>query len=291
MNPPGARANRGKFPGCPVGQLETHAMSTLLCFHAHPDDEAISTGGTMARAAKEGHRVILVIATGGEHGEAPDDLAEGETLADRRRLECIASCEALGVARLEFLGYRDSGMTGWEQNAHPEAFMNAPLVEAAERLANILREESVDVVTTYDWHGNYGHPDHIAVHKVGHRAAELAATPVVYEATMNRDHMFRMIEGARAAGIEVPDFGDENAPGTDDGNPFGMSESELTTAVDVTDFLSAKRASMKAHRSQISDTSFFMEMPEEVFAMSFGTEWFIRRGVPAGITENWLAGL
>ncbi len=266
-------------------------MATLLCFHAHPDDEAITTGGTMARAAKEGHRVILVVATNGEHGETPTDLAEGETLADRRRVECQRSCDALGVARLEFLGYRDSGMTGWEQNAHPDAFMNAPIDEAGQRLAEILRAEKVDVLTSYDWHGNYGHPDHIAINRVGKRAAELAGTPHLYEATMNRDHMFRMMEGARAAGVDVPDFGNDDAPGTDDGNPFGMPEAEITTAIDVKAFTPLKRASMKAHASQITDTSFFMEMPDEIFEMSFGTEWFIRVGAPGGITEDWLAGL
>lgn len=238
-----------------------------------------------------GHRVILVVGTGGEHGESPADLAEGETLADRRRVECERSCATLGVSRLEFLGYRDSGMTGWEQNAHPDAFMNAPIDEAAERLAQILREESVDVLTTYDWHGNYGHPDHIAIFNVGMRAAELAATPHVYQATMNRDHMQRMMEGARAAGVDVPDFGDDDTPGTDDGNPFGMPEVDLTTAIDVREFTPKKRESMRAHSSQISDGSFFLEMPDEVFEMSFGTEWFIKVGAPAGITESWLSGL
>ena len=266
-------------------------MATLLCFHAHPDDEAIATGGTMARAAAEGHRVVLVVATGGEYGETPDDLADGETLADRRAAETTASAEALGIQVVHFLGYADSGMTGWEQNQRPEALMNAPVDEAAERLAAILRSENVDVLTHYDWHGNYGHPDHIAVHQVGRRAAEIAGTPYVYQATMNRDHMKRLMEAARAGGAQVPDFGDDDAPGTDDGNPFGMPEAELTTAVDVAAFIGQKRASMKAHRSQISDSSFFMEMPEEIFAMSFGTEWFIREQHPAGISENWLAGL
>jgi LmbE family N-acetylglucosaminyl deacetylase len=266
-------------------------MATLLCFHAHPDDEAIATGGTMARAAAAGHRVILVVATGGEHGETPADLAAEETLADRRAAETRVSATALGFDDVRFLGYRDSGMTGWDQNANPEAFMNAPLDQAAQRLADILRSENVDVLTHYDWHGNYGHPDHVMVHKVGKRAAELAQTPYVYEATMNRDHIRRMMEAAKASGADVPDFGDEEAPNTDDGNPFGMAETELTTAVDVTGFVSNKRAAMRAHRSQITDGSFFLEMPEEMFAMSFGTEWFIRQGHPVGISEDWLAGL
>ncbi len=266
-------------------------MATLLCFHAHPDDEAITTGGTMARAAANGHRVILVVATGGEHGESPADLAEGETLAQRRAAETRVSAERLGIHDVRFLGYSDSGMTGWDQNGNPQALMNAPLDEAAGRLAQILRDENVDVFTHYDWHGNYGHPDHIAVHKVGHRAAELASTPFVYQATMNRDHMRRLMAAAREGGADVPAFGDDDTPNTDDGNPFGTAETELTTAIDVTAYVGHKRESMKAHRSQISDTSFFMEMPDEVFAMSFGTEWFIREQHPVGITEDWLAGL
>jgi LmbE family N-acetylglucosaminyl deacetylase len=268
-------------------------MATLVCFHAHPDDEAIATGGTMARAAADGHRVVLVVATGGEYGETPDDLAEGETLADRRRREAQDSAAALGVHRVAWLGYRDSGMTGWEQNADPLNFMNAPIEDAAQRLAAILQEESASVLTVYDWHGNYGHPDHISVHRVGHRAAELAGTPHVYEATMNRDEMARMIAAAKEAGISFGgDDGEDREPETDDGNPFGQPESELTTKVDVSAYLAQKRAALRAHRSQITDTSFFLQMPDEIFAMAFGTEWYTRIGRDRGtIDETWLVGL
>ena len=138
-----------------------------------PDDEASSTGGTIARAAAEGHRVVLVVGTNGDHGEVPDDLAPGETLVDRRRKELQASADLLGVARVVWLGYADSGMTGWEQNADPASFHLADLDEAAGRLADVLREESADILTTYDWHGGYGHPDHVKVHHVGVRAGEM----------------------------------------------------------------------------------------------------------------------
>ncbi len=264
------------------------SVATLVCFHAHPDDESLSTGGTIARAAAAGNRVVLVVATNGDHGEVPDDLAPGENLVDRRRAETERSAAALGIAAIEWLGYKDSGMTGWEQNADAESFVQAPLDEAAQRLAAILRDEQAAVLTTYDWHGNYGHPDHIKVHTVGHRAAELAGTPVVYEATVNRDAFERFIAAARERG-EAPDFDEERM--TDDGVPLGMPEAELTTAVDVRPFLGAKRASMVAHASQITDTGFFLSMPPEVFDEVFGTEWFIRRGAPAGIHEDWLAGL
>jgi LmbE family N-acetylglucosaminyl deacetylase len=263
-------------------------MGILVCFHAHPDDESIATGGTIARAAAHGHRVVLVVATGGEFGESPANLGADETLAMRRATETRISAELLGVSRVEFLGYRDSGMTGWEQNTHPDAFMNAPLDEAAERLAAILREENADVLTTYDWHGNYGHPDHIAVHRVGNRAGQLAGTPNIYEATMNRDNMAEQIAQMKAANPEA-DLPDMN--GTDDGVPFGLPEAELTTAIDVRDFVAKKRASMAAHASQITDGSFFLQMPDDVFALAFGTEWFARVGAPGGICEQWLTGL
>lgn len=262
-------------------------MATLACFHAHPDDESITTGGVMARAVSEGHRVVLVVATNGEYGETPADLSEGETLAMRRASETAKSAVELGVARVEFLGYADSGMTGWDQNAHTEAFMNAPLDEAAERLAAILREEDVSTLTIYDWHGGYGHPDHIQINRVGLRAAELASIPYVYEATMNREAVMRFMELARSAGQEI----EFDANDTDDGTPFGTPEAELTTAVDVTAWVDRKRASMTCHASQITDSSFFLQMPPEAFAQAFGTEWFRRVGAAGGITESWLAGL
>ena len=262
-------------------------MGTLVCFHAHPDDESISTGGTLARASAEGHRVVVVIATNGEYGEVPEDLADGETLVDRRRAETARSAAALGVHRVAWLGYKDSGMTGWDQNSDPESFLQAPVEEAATKLADILREEQADVLTVYDWHGNYGHPDHIKVNIVGHRAAEMVGVDRVFEATMNRDHIIRMVEAAREAGALFGEDFDPNA-GADDGNPLGMLESELTHAVDVSAYLTAKRESLRAHRSQITDTSFFLEMPDEAFDQSFGTEWFILKGADPGLRPGWL---
>ena len=245
----------------------------------------------MARAAAEGHRVVLVVATNGEHGEVPDDLAEGETLVDRRRVETEASAAGLGVARIVWLDYRDSGMTGWEQNTDIGSFLRADVDEAAERLAAVLREESADVLTVYDWHGNYGHPDHIQVHRVGHAAARLVPSVRVFEATMNRDALVRMMEQAIEQGLQVrsgdddEDF-DPHGP-ADDGNPFGSSEVELTMEVDVGDYVRHKRRAIACHRSQISDQSFFLEMPEEAFAASFGIEWYIERDVEPPMRVGW----
>jgi len=265
------------------------SMATLVCFHAHPDDEVISTGGTIARAAAEGHRVVLVVATNGDHGEVPDDLRPGETLVERRRVETDASAAALGVARIVWLGYADSGMTGWDQNHDPESFLLADPDDAAERLAAVLREESADVLTIYDWHGNYGHPDHIAVHRVGAAAGRLVPSVRVLQATMNRDAFAQMVQVLRDAGVESPDGEefDPNAP-ADDGNPIGMPEAELTLAVDVSEHLAAKRLAIQCHRSQVSDTSFFLEMPDEAFAMAFGTEWFIEHDAQPPIRQGWI---
>jgi LmbE family N-acetylglucosaminyl deacetylase len=256
---------------------------TLVTFHAHPDDEAIATGGVMARAAAEGHRVVLVLATRGEHGEVPDGFLEaGETLAERRVVETARAAAVLGVARVEYLGYTDSGMDGEDTNHVAGSFWSAEVDEAARRLAAILDEERADVLTVYDDHGAYGHPDHVQVHRVGVRASELAATPRVYESTVNRDHIKRLME-------ERPDFaGDEDLPDPVELETFGSPEALITTTVDVRDFVDRKRAAMAAHASQIPDSSFFLAMPPEAFREAFGWEWFIRRGPAAGRHETTL---
>ena len=256
---------------------------TLVTFHAHPDDESIATAGTMARAKAEGHRVVLVLATRGELGEhAPDALAPGESLTERRVAELHAAAEVLGVDRVEFLGYRDSGMAGEETNHHDGAFARADVDEAAAKLAELLREEDADVLTVYDDHGGYGHPDHVQVHRVGVRAAELAGTKRVYEATMNRDFIRNLVE-QRAdelpENIEAPD-----AAQMDD---FGSPESIITTTVDVGDYVDRKRAAMQAHASQIPADSFFLALPPDAFRAAFGEEWFIRRDAP-DVRESWL---
>jgi LmbE family N-acetylglucosaminyl deacetylase len=255
-------------------------MGTLVAFHAHPDDECIATGGVMAKAADAGHRVVLVVATRGEHGEVADGFLEPtESLAERRVAETHAAAEVLGVSRVEFLGYVDSGMVGTPENDLPGSFWTADLDEAAGRLAAILREERADVLTIYDDNGGYGHPDHIQVHRVGTRAAELAGTPTVFQATINRDHVIRLMRDVpRDGGAEVPDFeGDDS---------FGVPESRITCTVDVSAYLDRKRAAMQAHASQISDQHFMLAMPPESFAAAFGTEWFIRDGQGPGVTET-----
>jgi LmbE family N-acetylglucosaminyl deacetylase len=174
-------------------------------------------------------------------------------------------------------------MIGTPANEDPDCFWQAPVDEAAARLARILAEERPDAFTVYDQHGNYGHPDHIQVHRVGVRAAEMARVQHVFEATMNRDHFRRLM--ARAAELGLPDIAD--VPDVEDaGDQFGLPEAELTTAVDVSAFLDVKRRAMAAHASQISENSFFLSLPAAAFAAAFGTEWYRHRGAPPGIREG-----
>jgi LmbE family N-acetylglucosaminyl deacetylase len=259
-------------------------MATLVCFHAHPDDESIATGGVMAKAVDDGHRVVLVVATRGEHGEVPDGfLTDGESLGDRRVQETHASAAVLGVHRVEFLGYVDSGMVDTPENDLPGSFWTADVEEAAQRLAAILEEEGADVLTVYDSHGAYGHPDHIQVHRVGMRAAELAGTPKVFQSTINRT---AIIEMARTA----PPSEEFDVAALEADESFGSPEEVITCRVDVTDYVEQKRASMRAHASQIAEEHFMLAMPDDVFTASFGVEWFIRDGQGPGITETAVIG-
>lgn len=276
---------------------------TLVTFHAHPDDESMLTAGVMAKAAAEGHRVVLVVATAGEVGDAADAYRDPQQadLGDARLAELGRSAEILGVDRVVHLGYRDSGSGPASTTASiggadggQRRFVEVPVEEAAEALAAVLREERADVVTVYDPNGGYGHPDHVHVHAVGHRAAELAGTPVVLEATINRDLMTTGVELARSLGYEVPDT---FSPASFD--HWFLPADELTHAVDVSAFITQKRESMAAHESQATSAAegtrsmaVFLSLPDEYFALAFGTEWFVDRSRPAGIDcDDVFAGL
>ena len=252
-------------------------MATAVFFHAHPDDETIITGGTMAKMASEGHRVVLVTATGGELGEVPEGfLGPGDDIASRRAEELAAACRVLGVSRHVTLGFHDSGMAGAPSNEADGSFWQTDVDHAAADLASVLEEEGAEVLTIYDENGGYGHPDHVQVHRVGMRAAERCGTPRLYLATVNRTHLQRLAAEAPAFGVDLPD--DVAA----DLSTLGVEEDEITTAVDVQAFLGAKRRAMEAHASQIAETSFFLAVPPEVFAAVWGTEWYIRHGAKTG---------
>ena len=254
---------------------------TLVAFHAHPDDEALLTGGTLARAAAEGHRVVLVTATDGERGLAGREDGQGRQLAAVRVAELEAAATALGVARLVRLEYADSGL-------HPEAadgaaFANADVEQAATRLAALLREESADVLVVYDANGGYGHPDHVQVHRVGSRAARLAGTPVVLEATVPADLFRGVLRALRAVGHAL---GSSAPLGAD--RVFSPRRA-VTHRVRFPGQVAAKRAAMAAHSSQRRAGSraegqtrvldFFLRLPTPLFALVFGREWFVQQGL------------
>ncbi|WP_338748988.1 PIG-L deacetylase family protein [Janibacter alittae] len=258
-------------------------MTTTVFFHAHPDDEGSATAGSMILTSRAGHRVVLVYATGGEHGTLPADLPEGVTLAEHRRTEALASAAVTGTARVEWLGYADSGMAGWEENSHETSFHAADLEEAAGRLATVLDEEDADVLVGYDWHGGYGHPDHVKVHHVAHRAAQLAERrPRLLESTMNRDLMRSQIALATELGVEAPM--DADAP-MDDGNPMGLPEAEIHHQVDVSDVLDLKREALACHASQ-EDVQWMLAMPPQVFAAAFGAEHYAEPGRQPGMASD-----
>ena len=256
---------------------------TLLAFHAHPDDEALLTAGTLARAAAEGHRVVVVVATDGELGLTSTDFADA--LGERRLDELRESARALGVARVEYLGYADSGL-GPDVYPDPPGkvrFVRADLDEAAGRLADLLREEDVDVLLTYDANGGYGHRDHVRVHEVGARAAELAGTPRVLQATVPRDEILRGIRLAAKVYRFPPDF---------DPTSFERAYSPraaITHRIGVRRYAAQKRASMRAHASQAAvdggadrTLAAFLRIPRPLYDLVFGREWFVDPSRPAG---------
>jgi LmbE family N-acetylglucosaminyl deacetylase len=248
---------------------------TLVSFHAHPDDEALLTGGTLARAAAEGHRVVLVVATSGERGLTSPALAS--ELGTRRMHELQLAAEALGVSRVVSLGYEDSGLDG-AAGDFGRSFSSIPVDVVAAELAEVLRAERADVLTTYDARGGYGHPDHIHVHHSGQRAAEMAGTPTVLQATVKREAIQQALRivsvlRLRPGGVDAADFDDGFTPARN-----------ITHAVDVRRWAKQKRAAMAAHTSQsaggadIRTLAFLLRLPMPVFRWALGREWFVETG-------------
>ncbi|WNE99397.1 PIG-L family deacetylase [Streptomyces luomodiensis] len=246
-------------------------MATVLAFHAHPDDEALLTGGTLARLADEGHRVVLVVATDGLMGAVP---ANGE--APRMR-ELRTSAAVLGVDRVVHLGYADSGHGPLLYPDPPDRtrFARADTEEAAERLAAVLRAEDAAMLIGYDANGGYGHRDHVKVHEVGRRAAELAGTPRVLEATMPRDTAERLVRLVRLLRIPLRFDPDELSMRF-------SARSAITHRYDVRRYARQKQAALAAHHSQLNGTGrmsavmrTMTRLPLPLFGLLLGQEWFI----------------
>ena len=249
---------------------------TIVCFHAHPDDEVLLMGGTMARLASEGHRVVVVTATGGERGLAAADVTADQTLAQVRTEELNRSAALLGCARVVVLGYADSGAN--PDGCDPNAFATVPLDEPARRLYAVLQDEQADVLTIYDPVGGYGHPDHVQVHRVGRRAAELARTPLVLQVTVDRVALQRALRLVKWFAPKTPDF---QAARFADGYTHPL---DITHKVNVRRFLPQKRAAMLAHASQstgdgpVRAMKWFVRLPWPLFRFVFGHEWFVEQG-------------
>ena len=185
--------------------------------------------------------------------------------------------------RLEFLGYKDSGMEGTAANHDPDCFWQADVEEAAERLASILQEEDASIVTIYDPIGGYRHPDHIQVHRVGKRAAELAGTPHVFESTMNREQMKSFADEPEWATMAEADNGRDPEEIEAERQDFleqelGTPAAQITHAVDITPVIAEKKAAMITHASQITEDSVFLMLSDDAFARAFGQEWFVQHG-------------
>jgi LmbE family N-acetylglucosaminyl deacetylase len=250
---------------------------TLVSVHAHPDDESLLTGGTLARAVAEGHRVVLVVATAGGEGLSSSLAAGLGMLADRRIDELHNAARALGVERVHLLGYDDSGMDGRAgRDAH--AFARMDVEPAAQRLAELLSAERADVVTVYDPAGGYGHPDHVQIYRVGVRAAELAGTPVVLQATVDRTSLLRVLRVLNGLRLMPADWRPARfvAAYTD--------RALLTHRIDVRNYASQKRAAMAAHATQATadagtrTLAIFLRLPRFLFRRALGSEWFVEIG-------------
>jgi LmbE family N-acetylglucosaminyl deacetylase len=249
---------------------------TLMAVHAHPDDEALFTGGVLAHYAELGVQTVVVTCTdgalgdlAGEAGRRPGAAGDGAAVGAQRWAELEASCAALGVAHLEGLGFHDSGMMGWAENDAPDAFWNVPVARAADRLAGLIARYRPQVVVTYDADGFYGHPDHIQAHRVTVAAVEGVGTvDKLYFVAIPRSALAGFADLARDAGMALP--------GWVEGEPaFGTDDELVATFVDCSGVVDAKYRALAAHASQV-DNAFFLDMGPELFGQIFSVESFVR---------------
>jgi LmbE family N-acetylglucosaminyl deacetylase len=252
---------------------------TLMAVHAHPDDEASSTGGVLARYGAEGVRTVVVTCTNGEFGDAPggikpgdDGHGEGE-VAEIRLAELRESAKHLGVTDLELLGYHDSGMAEWDYKSRPDAFCNVPLADVADRIGGLIERFRPQVVVTYDPDGAYQHPDHVHASRAAIEAVTRTGIPAkLYLAAMPVSKWRELWTALKEAGVDVP--GDDRIT-PEEQQQMEAAEQRITTTVDIRPVLARKRAALLAHASQISE-SWFSKIPPELGERVFGEESFIR---------------
>jgi LmbE family N-acetylglucosaminyl deacetylase len=269
---------------------------TLMAVHAHPDDEASSTGGVLACYSAEGVRTIVVTCTNGEFGDAPGQVKPGQdghdeqAVARLRLSELRESCRILGVTHLELLGYHDSGMPEWDYKDRPDAFANIPQELVAARIVALIEQYQPQVVISYDPDGSYQHPDHVHAARSAAAAVAAAGTPAkFYQIALRRRDFQKVMDALKEAGEEVPDF--EMTPEVE--RQMDEEERRITTTIDITSVLPQKRDALMAHASQIED-SWFAKIPPTVAASAFGHENFARvtdtTGAPVPETDLF-AGL
>lgn len=277
----------------------------LLVVHAHPDDETIGTGATMAKYAAQGVQVTLVTCTLGEEGEVlvPDlehlAAAHDDALGQHRIGELAEAMAILGVNDHRFLGgagrFRDSGMMGVESNQRPDCLWRADLLEAATELAAVIREIRPQVAVTYDDFGGYGHPDHIQAHRITHYAVALAesasfrpdlgdawAVEKIYWTAFPRSIIREGIQALQAAGSDS-----EFAAMDPDDLPFACEDSLITTEIEGSEFIDAKMAALAAHRTQVTVDGGFFALSNNVGSQVWGTEYYrLARGTAAPDTTH-----
>jgi N-acetyl-1-D-myo-inositol-2-amino-2-deoxy-alpha-D-glucopyranoside deacetylase len=265
-------------------------LRRLLLVHAHPDDEALSTGGTIARYSAEGAHVCLVTCTNGELGEiaevpelGPLDDVRGR-LGQVRATELEEACRRLGAVDLRMLGFHDSGMAGTPANEDAKVFMNQDLDEPVGKIVSIVREVRPQILVTYNDFGFYGHPDHIRAHQAALRAVEAAADPVyapeagdphqvakVYYTAVPKSLLRTAREMAKDVGWDDADdaFTDEEI------ERIATDDELITTSVDVSAYIERKFSALEAHRTQLGTTQWVLKMPAEYRVLGFGTEHYV----------------
>lgn len=262
-------------------------MPGLLAFHAHPDDEVLSTGGILSKYSEAGEQVVVVTATDGAEGEVhnyPDPEEIARRLVEVRAAELADALSILGVKKHAWLGYRDSGMMGTEPNSHPDCFWQADFMEAVGRMVRLIRRYRPEVMTVYDAFGGYGHPDHINVHRVGTAAffgaSDLGRFPLqdgeelwepvkLYWSVWPRS---RILNYARLQ----YERGDISKEDLEQARHAGTPDEDVTCTVDVTDRVALKMAALQAHRSQVPSDWSWMATPEEMLPEIVGRETFLR---------------
>lgn len=267
-----------------------------MAVHAHPDDEATSTGGVLARYAEAGYTTVVVTCTNGELGDLPGGIkpdAEGhdqDEVVRLRTAELEKACGILKVTHLERLGFRDSGMVDWEHKAHPDAFCNVPLEDAAARVVEMIEKYRPEVIVSYDEDSAYNHPDHVQASRA--TTVAVAKTDIVkkhYLTAMRGNRFQKIREILEEQGVEMPPPPPRNEEWI---KKMQEQEGRITTVVDVSPFVAQKMQALLVHESQIAD-SFWSKLPEQALHEMFGEESFIRVGGQRreGIETDLFAGL